>query len=253
MASLAVMNPPLVVTPDGSFPDRVGANNSRSWSDLSNQNKSASFDQGLEKFYPEPINGITAVPSSILEEGLFIWNNYPVGYFVEKRFPYPVVKNILEKQWKPKGQVFVVRPWSEDVHLLKQGNKSVPIWAKLDLPKQLWTKKGIGFVISMIGNSLCVDEGKGMIVDGKLVPLDLMKVSLLSIPNTKIVSPADSLAIAELTDVNPFMVLQYDHKSDTAVVDYVTREPSLPIMVKAIQAVGVTDIATLEPAHVVQR
>ncbi|KAF9626622.1 hypothetical protein IFM89_037415 [Coptis chinensis] len=35
---------------------------------------------------------------------------------------------------------------------------SVPIWVKVDLPKQLWTKNGIDFISSILGETICMDE-----------------------------------------------------------------------------------------------
>ncbi|KAF9589266.1 hypothetical protein IFM89_022184 [Coptis chinensis] len=56
------------------------------------------------------------------------------------------------------SRIFVVRPWSESIEQHQNKMKSLPIWVKLDLPKQLWTGNGIDFVLSIIGEPICMDN-----------------------------------------------------------------------------------------------
>ncbi|KAF9618718.1 hypothetical protein IFM89_002413 [Coptis chinensis] len=111
---------------------------------------------------------------------------------VWKRLSYPFVKESLNKHCKVKGnyemiadrdllyfkfvneedrkmviehgplfiagRIFVVRPWSESIEQHRNKMKSLPIWVKLDLPKQLWTSNGIDFVSSIIGEPICMDN-----------------------------------------------------------------------------------------------
>ncbi|KAF9620337.1 hypothetical protein IFM89_011072 [Coptis chinensis] len=114
------------------------------------------------------------VPSDILEEGVELWKDHLVGFFVDKRLPFPVVKSILEKQWKTKasyeistnkdvfyfkfvleedrklalesgplfmaGRVFMIQPWTEELEFQRRNMTTQPIWVKIwDIPKQMWT------------------------------------------------------------------------------------------------------------------
>ncbi|KAF9610146.1 hypothetical protein IFM89_020278 [Coptis chinensis] len=56
------------------------------------------------------------------------------------------------------GRIFVVRPWSPTVEEYRNGIKVVPLWVKLDIPKHLWTKRGLEMVTSVLGDPLCMDE-----------------------------------------------------------------------------------------------
>ncbi|KAF9615610.1 hypothetical protein IFM89_024706 [Coptis chinensis] len=56
------------------------------------------------------------------------------------------------------GRIFVVRPWFPVVENLRNGITALPIWIRMDLPKHLWTKNGIDFVSSIIGEPICMDD-----------------------------------------------------------------------------------------------
>ncbi|KAF9624274.1 hypothetical protein IFM89_009182 [Coptis chinensis] len=110
---------------------------------------------------------------------------------------FPFVKNALEKTWKLKGsmdittdrdlfyisftasedkqavleggpifiagKIFVVMPWSPEAESQRNNVTTVPIWAKLSkVPKELWTKKGLSFLASLIGGPLCMDGATSM-------------------------------------------------------------------------------------------
>ncbi|KAF9614305.1 hypothetical protein IFM89_017285 [Coptis chinensis] len=62
------------------------------------------------------------------------------------------------KVWGCKSRIFVVWPWSESIEQHRNKMKSLPIWVKFDLPKQLWTGNGIDFVSSIIGEPICMDD-----------------------------------------------------------------------------------------------
>ncbi|KAF5175227.1 Rna exonuclease [Thalictrum thalictroides] len=110
-----------------------------------------------------------------------------------KRLPYPTVKAALAQQWNVKGsydvvtdddyfyfkfsneedkrnnmekgpifiagRIFVVKPWQKSIESQRKQIKSIPIWVTVyGMPKQLWTKEGLSFVGSLLGNPICVDE-----------------------------------------------------------------------------------------------
>ncbi|KAF9604144.1 hypothetical protein IFM89_002819 [Coptis chinensis] len=56
------------------------------------------------------------------------------------------------------GRIFIVMPWSEEVESQRENISSLPIWVKLtNIPKQLWSKKGLSFIASRLGKPHCCD------------------------------------------------------------------------------------------------
>ncbi|KAF5198562.1 Dnase i-like superfamily protein [Thalictrum thalictroides] len=135
----------------------------------------------------------TVVPKDILDHGAEIWKDHLVGYFVDKKMPYFLVKKTVEREWKVKGgleistdgklyyfkfsaeedrqrvleggptfvagRILVIRPWSEDIYDEKSKITSVPIWVKCyDVPMHLWSDKGFSLIGSKIGKPMCCDE-----------------------------------------------------------------------------------------------
>ncbi|KAF9625386.1 hypothetical protein IFM89_022191 [Coptis chinensis] len=56
------------------------------------------------------------------------------------------------------GRIFVVRPWTPSIDKYRNGIKALPIWIRVDLPKHLWTKNGIDFISSIIGEPIYMDD-----------------------------------------------------------------------------------------------
>ncbi|KAF5183443.1 zinc ion binding / nucleic acid binding protein [Thalictrum thalictroides] len=164
------------------------------WSDLFSTKKSGSFlNSKLKKFLPIYQDGIAVVPQNIISKGIQQWEDLLVGYFIEKKLPFSIVKNTLTNFWKLKGsfsissdqdlfyfkfnsledkkkvldegpifiggRFFVIRQWSKEIEKQKNKLKSVPVWARIfNLPKELWTEEGLGYVASLIGEPICADE-----------------------------------------------------------------------------------------------
>ncbi|KAF5199003.1 zinc ion binding / nucleic acid binding protein [Thalictrum thalictroides] len=164
----------------------------QSWSALFKASSSKLLDTSLELFKPVFSDGLAEVPPEIIEEGLAEWNDVVVGFFVDKKLPFKLVKDSLVKIWNLKGifsvttdkelfyfsfsdeedrkkvieggpvfiagRLFVVRKWTEEVEMLRSRVNTMPVWINLyHLPKTLWTKKGISFVASLIGYPLFCD------------------------------------------------------------------------------------------------
>ncbi|PIA35113.1 hypothetical protein AQUCO_03600049v1, partial [Aquilegia coerulea] len=162
------------------------------WSDLFKSSNSSYLDTSLEPLKPVFVDGVAEVPQDIINEGIEEWGEVVVGFFVDRRLPFKVVKESLTKIWKVKGafsittdkelyyfnfhdeedrksvteqgpvfiagRLFVVRRWTEEVERLRDRVNTMPMWANLyNLPKTLWTKKGISFVASVIGFPLFSD------------------------------------------------------------------------------------------------
>ncbi|KAF9587518.1 hypothetical protein IFM89_003555 [Coptis chinensis] len=169
----------------------AGSSAAPSWSSLFIESQFYYVFTNMEYYEPTGKDGISEVPNHIVEEGENVWKHYLVGYFIEKRLPFLVVKNMLQKLWIVKGnfemvadkelfyfkfgceedrqmvieqgpifvvgRVFVIRPWTDDLDSQRKEIQTVPVWVKMDLPKILWTEKGISFVARRLGKPLCVD------------------------------------------------------------------------------------------------
>ncbi|KAF5182712.1 Rna exonuclease [Thalictrum thalictroides] len=163
-----------------------------SWSSLFQQGCASKLKMTLNHFKPIFVNGVAKVPEDVLEKGRRVWEDYLVGSFVGKRLPFPLVKSVLQKEWKLQnfemvvdeemfyfkftsdedkmgviekgpifiaGRLFVLRLWSPEIEKGKKLISSVPIWVKFEgVPKRLWSSEGLGFLASLIGRLVCLDE-----------------------------------------------------------------------------------------------
>ncbi|KAF9626621.1 hypothetical protein IFM89_037414 [Coptis chinensis] len=68
-----------------------------SWSSLFSSSKNTKLQPNLHKVFPSFSDGIAIVPQEIIDEGVVIWSDYVVGYFVGKRLSYPFVKESVTK------------------------------------------------------------------------------------------------------------------------------------------------------------
>ncbi|GAV74042.1 DUF4283 domain-containing protein, partial [Cephalotus follicularis] len=132
-------------------------------------------------------------PDEVFEQGVKVWSNALVWYFVGKRIPFKIVKEHLEKKWRKWGAVSVItgdngtflfkfdnssardlvlsngpwevwgaylalRRWEEGMSLSKDSFSTIPVWVKLaNVPSELWTKQGLSYVASALGVPLCMD------------------------------------------------------------------------------------------------
>ncbi|KAF9613609.1 hypothetical protein IFM89_009435 [Coptis chinensis] len=168
-------------------------NQSSNWSSLFQRGNVSITDTSLQRFELEMIEGVTQVPMDLRWKGLNEWREYVVGFFLEQRLLYPVVKEFLKKKWKTKGvyemvadsdlfyfkfsneedkrkvlenpqifmagKCFIVTQWTQDIERRKDDIKAIPIWLNLyNVPKVLWTGEGLGFLASRIGEPQRMDE-----------------------------------------------------------------------------------------------
>ncbi|PIA58633.1 hypothetical protein AQUCO_00500524v1 [Aquilegia coerulea] len=146
----------------------------------------------LEWIEPEMEGDVTVVPRTILDKGVNLWKDHLVGYFIDKRMSFSLVKRSVEKEWKVKGglqittdgklyyfkfvdpddrrrileegpifvagRIMVIRQWSGEVFDKKNQITSVPIWVKCyDIPTQMWSKEGLSLIGSRIEKPKCSD------------------------------------------------------------------------------------------------
>ncbi|KAF9586869.1 hypothetical protein IFM89_039918 [Coptis chinensis] len=119
------------------------------------------------------------------------------GFFLEKRLPFLIVRDLLRKRWKLKGnfemvadeelfyfkfsnsddrnkvletgsvyisgRCFVISKWSQDIERRRNLVQLIPIWVNLhNAPKELWTDDGLSY----LPESSCFRTIDGEVVTG---------------------------------------------------------------------------------------
>ncbi|KAF5182809.1 zinc ion binding / nucleic acid binding protein [Thalictrum thalictroides] len=184
--------PPSMAEAFPSLPNKGKSVVPNPWAALFNY-QTPGFATSLSSFVPTFVDGHADVPQELIDQGLEVWKDYAVGFFIDRKLPYKLVKDSLTKAWKLGadfemitdkqlyyfkfvseedkrkviemgpvfivGRVFIISNWSPEIEAQRDYITSVPIWAKiLDLPKELWTDDGISYAASLIGNPKCMDE-----------------------------------------------------------------------------------------------
>ncbi|KAF9598434.1 hypothetical protein IFM89_027867 [Coptis chinensis] len=158
-------NPSMVNNRAQNTQQNPPANSDTRWGSLFQGDKVSPPDTALQRFDLDMIEGVTQVPFDLRWKGLNVWRDYVVGFFLEQRLPYLVVREALKKKWKTKGdyemvadaklfyfkfsneedkrkvlenspiyiagKCFIVTQWTQDIEKRKNTVKAIPIWANL--------------------------------------------------------------------------------------------------------------------------
>ncbi|KAF5176160.1 hypothetical protein FRX31_034253, partial [Thalictrum thalictroides] len=175
---LAVANPVQEeVTKENEQPESSKSTKAtKRWSSLLRTPPPSAGKEELNFINPVFEDGKLVLDDEILEEGAREWENRVVGFFLDKKLPYSMVKEILTRRWKLQGEfdigldedmfyfhfnneedreyvldegpvllagkLFVVRAWTREVEENRGSICSVPIWLKMyNVPKHLWNAK----------------------------------------------------------------------------------------------------------------
>ena len=141
---------------------------------------------------PSTVEGKTLVcpPREVIKAGQEKWSASLVGYFLEKKPHYDMVKKaaerawgnmglkavtlpandfflfsfdskedsekvILEGPWSLVGRSIVLQPWIPGFKFEKSKISTIPIWVRLsNIPVELWTKEGLSWITSALGRPL---------------------------------------------------------------------------------------------------
>ncbi|KAI8570411.1 hypothetical protein RHMOL_Rhmol01G0032000 [Rhododendron molle] len=150
----------------------------------------------LEFIPPQVINDRIAVspPAEVEEQGLGRWKNCLVGYFLDKKVPFQMVRSINMKIWDKfgisdvlandfgffffvfahdgdlfkvleagpwliGGKLLVLKKWQPHMALIKEQLQSVPIWVHFyNVPFEYWTARGLSYIASSVGKPFYCDE-----------------------------------------------------------------------------------------------
>ncbi|KAF9609634.1 hypothetical protein IFM89_017773 [Coptis chinensis] len=116
-----------------------------------------------------------------------------MGFFIEQLLSFTYAKNVLQQRWKDKGhfeiiadkdlfyfkfsssetrqavleegpifiggRCLIIRPWTRGVEKQRTLITTIPLWVKIhNVPKELWTDDGLGFLASKVGVPHSQDE-----------------------------------------------------------------------------------------------
>ncbi|KAF5185575.1 hypothetical protein FRX31_024839 [Thalictrum thalictroides] len=159
MAGKAPMSTPLGDQPNISITMKPLDSSSRApvtWSALFHRGNASKLKTTLRHFQPVLVDGVAEVPAEVIEQGDKEWKDYLVGCFIGKRLPYPLVRDVLQKQWKLQNFEMVA---DSDVFYFKfQSEEDKMMVFEKDVPKRLWSDAGLGFLGSLLGTPVCLDD-----------------------------------------------------------------------------------------------
>ncbi|KAF5204899.1 Rna exonuclease [Thalictrum thalictroides] len=139
------------------------------------------------------VDGVLQIDEETCVEGAKEWEDTLVGFFIDKKLPFSVVKNLLEKKWQLAGQfemlldedlfyfnftsyedrikvleegslhimgkLFVVKPWTRQIEEDRGKIHAIPLWVNFyKVPKYLWNPKGLSLLASTIGEPQFSDK-----------------------------------------------------------------------------------------------
>ncbi|KAF7113421.1 hypothetical protein RHSIM_RhsimUnG0127600 [Rhododendron simsii] len=183
---------PISIPEDGPCP----ASSKPKWVDVVAPASIASSRMHLSYFPPQIRESKVVVcpPQDVIDQGSDRWNDCVVGYFLDKRVPFPLVKNIVMRIWekfgiydvlandqgffffqfsKPDayhslmgsglchiaGKLMILKPWKPQMELTKERLSSIPIWVQFsNIPLEFWTEQGLSYIASALGKPLYADD-----------------------------------------------------------------------------------------------
>ena len=131
-----------------------------------------------------------SMPKDLIIEGSKAWANTLVGYFIGRRLPFSLVKNISIRLWDKAGlvdmyatdsgyfffkfnskeesdaileggpwhfggQPIILKNWHVGLELTKEAQATIPIWVNIyNVPLEYWNPEGLGYIASAIGRPL---------------------------------------------------------------------------------------------------
>ncbi|KAF5178396.1 hypothetical protein FRX31_032021 [Thalictrum thalictroides] len=249
-------NLPLVVAPNGSAiveergnTPTLAVNPEINGSEIENQPtrwcsllKTVPPSAGKEKLsFIEPVfkDGILQIEEDILNLGSQEWEDRVVGFFLDKKLPFSIVKAAVHKKWKLSGHVdisldddtyyfkfhnpqdrvevleegtihiagklFILRPWTREIEDSKGLIRTVPMWINMyKVPKHLWHPRGFSSIASALGHPLCLDRA----TESRLM-LSFARVCVEIKPDVEL---PNSLTINTLSERPTVIELEYQWK-----------------------------------------
>lgn len=156
---------------------------------------STSSRMNLSYFPPQLRDSKVVVcpPQDVVDQGSDLWTDCIVGYFLDKKVPFPIVKNIVMRIWEKfgiydvrandqgffffkfskvdayrslmetgpchiAGKLMILKQWEPQMVLTKENLSTIPIWVQFsNIPLEFWTERGLSYIASGIGKPLYAD------------------------------------------------------------------------------------------------
>ncbi|KAF5207958.1 hypothetical protein FRX31_002456 [Thalictrum thalictroides] len=78
------------------------------WNSILKTKPTSVGSQTLNFIPPVFKGGVLQIEEGIFEEGSKDWDETVVGFFLDKRLPYSIVKRMVEKRWNLQGDVEIL-------------------------------------------------------------------------------------------------------------------------------------------------
>ncbi|KAK8700525.1 hypothetical protein V6N13_018919 [Hibiscus sabdariffa] len=128
----------------------------------------ASSDQSLEFFPPEISESELTVkpPKDFFDEGFHMWRNALVGQFISKPPNFSMMQKLVNFLWGKHGEVdnkpLILRRWEPNMPSLNFDLEKILMWIHLTgIPLELFSKRGLSYIASVIGTPLYMDNVTG--------------------------------------------------------------------------------------------
>ena len=164
------------------------------WASLFKSNVAPEFKLSFIKDMRQEGATVFKLPKALAVEGSRGWEGTLVGYFIGKKLPYSLIKNISAKMWGKAGlmdmlatesghfffkfnskeesvavleggpwhfagQPMILRSWQPGIKLEKEAPSKIPIWVNVyNIPMEYWNPEGLSHIASIIGKPLHVDK-----------------------------------------------------------------------------------------------
>ncbi|KAF5204428.1 hypothetical protein FRX31_005983 [Thalictrum thalictroides] len=95
-----------------------------------------------------------------MQKGVDLWREYLVGFFVDKRMPYHLVKRSIERDWKFKAAVQITTDGKLNYFKFADPKEimSVLEGGPIFVAGRIMSKQGLSLIGSRIGRPKCCDE-----------------------------------------------------------------------------------------------
>ncbi|XP_026408126.1 uncharacterized protein LOC113303283 [Papaver somniferum] len=178
-----------------NFPPPRSSDSFATWSSLFDKKKEVTLTADMEFFSYPVVDGKKNmdIPYKVFEEDIRDFESKVIGAFVGRRLPFNMVRNVVNRAWKPKGtlqmtihgesmfifdfnsaedrtpaleigsmfisnRLFIVKPWSRTVEQEIVESKIVPVWMNFrNVPLFVWNNRGLSMIASFLGKPLMMD------------------------------------------------------------------------------------------------
>lgn len=136
---------------------------------------------------------VVCPPQDVVDLGSDLWTGCVVGYFLDKKAPFPLVKSIVTRIWEKfgiyevlandqgffffkfskadactvmeagpwhvAGKLLILKPWEPQMVFTKEKLSTIPVWVQFShIPLEFWAEQGLSYIASALGKPLYADD-----------------------------------------------------------------------------------------------